>query len=406
MPKQHILKEERDEMAKPLSVAVIGAGMAGATHANAWRQATTVFDTNLPPVRLATIADAYLPFAQDAAKRYGYEKATENWRDILDDPSIDVVSIVVGNALHREMAEALVKAGKHVLCEKPLTDKIEDAKALAELEKSASVQTGTAFWYRWSPSIAKAAELAKEGRFGKLVNFTGTYLCDYGCDRNAPLAWRYTGPMGSGALGDVGSHLLNTAELVCGKIKAVSGAGFATVIKERPIVAGAQALQRGKKVQSAQMGPVTNDDVAVFTASFESGVVGSFTCSRVALGHPNSQRFEVYGTDGFAAFDMARAGELVVQTRSDDPDIAGPRVVLANPDFPYFRAGSSMAFGGVGVTQIDQFIYQAHAFLGQVAGVDTGLPAVPSFEAGYRAMRIQEAIVRSANDGGAEVTIR
>lgn len=355
---------------------------------------------------MATIADAYLPFAQDAARHYGYEKATADWHEILTDPTIDVVSIVVGNALHREMAQALVEAGKHVLCEKPLTDNLEDAKALAELEQGASVQTGTAFGYRWSPSLAKAAELARSGRLGELVNFNGSYLCDYGCDANAPLAWRYTGPMGSGALGDVGSHLINTAELVCGPVKSVSGAAFNTVITERPIAEGAQAAQRGQTQAGGPKGKVTNDDVAAFTATFEGGVVGSFVCSRVALGHPNSQRFEVYGTDGFAAFDMARAGELSVQTRSDEPDLAGPRVVLANPDFPYFKAGSSMAFGGVGVTQIDQFIYQAHAFLGQVAGVDTGLPRVPSFADGYRAMRIQEAIVRSAAEGGREVEIR
>ena len=106
-----------------LSVAVIGAGMAGRTHADGWRQANTVFASELPRLRLANIADAYLPFAEAAARDYGYEKATDNWKDIVEDPDIDIVSIVVGNKLHREMAEALVKAGKHVLCEKPLTDK-------------------------------------------------------------------------------------------------------------------------------------------------------------------------------------------------------------------------------------------------------------------------------------------
>ncbi|EFW26737.1 oxidoreductase, NAD-binding domain protein, partial [Actinomyces sp. oral taxon 171 str. F0337] len=111
----------------PLSVAVIGAGMAGTTHANAWRQVGTVFDLGLPPVRLHTIADAYLPFAEDAAQRYGYERAVDDWRVVAEDPDIDIVSIVVGNALHREIAEALIRAGKHVLCEKPLADTLESA---------------------------------------------------------------------------------------------------------------------------------------------------------------------------------------------------------------------------------------------------------------------------------------
>ena len=125
----------------PLSVAVIGAGMAGTTHANAWRQVGTVFDLGLPPVRLATIADAHLPLAQDAAERYGYERAVEDWRDVADDPGIDIVSIVVGNALHREIAEAMIAAGKHVLCEKPLADTLDSAKAMAQAEKTAGVVT-------------------------------------------------------------------------------------------------------------------------------------------------------------------------------------------------------------------------------------------------------------------------
>ena len=119
----------------PLSVAVIGAGMAGKTHANAWRQAGTVYELGLPPVRLATIADVHLPFAEDAAARYGYEKAVGDWREVAADESIDIVSIVVGNALHREIAEAMAAAGKHVLCEKPLAGTLEDAEAMAVLEQ-------------------------------------------------------------------------------------------------------------------------------------------------------------------------------------------------------------------------------------------------------------------------------
>lgn len=102
-----------------LNVAVIGAGMAGTTHANAWRQVGTVYDLGLPKIHLHTIADAYMPFAEDAAERYGYDNAVDDWRKVADNPEIDIVSIVVGNALHREIAEALIRAGKHVLCEKP-----------------------------------------------------------------------------------------------------------------------------------------------------------------------------------------------------------------------------------------------------------------------------------------------
>ena len=127
----------------PLSVAVIGAGMAGTTHANAWRQVGTVFDLGLPQVRLRTIADAHIPFAEDAARRYGYERAVDDWRAVAEDPDVDIVSIVVGNALHRQIAEALIRAGKHVLCEKPLADTLESARALARAEKEVGVITAS-----------------------------------------------------------------------------------------------------------------------------------------------------------------------------------------------------------------------------------------------------------------------
>ena len=174
----------------PLSVAVIGAGMAGTTHANAWRQVGTVFDLGLPPVRLHTIADAYLPFAEDAAQRYGYEHAVDDWRTVAEDPDIDIVSIVVGNALHREIAEALIRAGKHVLCEKPLADTLESARAMAQAEKEAGVVTGVGFTYRRNAAVAELAKLVAEGHLGEINHFDGRYWCDYGVDPSTPMAWR------------------------------------------------------------------------------------------------------------------------------------------------------------------------------------------------------------------------
>ena len=394
-------------MSPTLSVAVIGAGMAGRTHANAWRQVNTIYHSDLPRLRLATIADTHLPFATSAAKAYGYDDATADWRDIVADDSIDIVSIVVANSLHREMAEALVKAGKHVLCEKPLTDTLADAAAMAELEASHDVVTGLGYCYRRNPGIARIADLVRDGALGTVSHFNGSYFCDYGADPRTPIAWRYTGPLGSGALGDVGSHLIDVAELVCGPITSVSGAILATVITERPASSG--AVMGGRGVTSDAGGdlvPVTNDDVATFTARFASGVVGTFSVSRIAHGTPNSLRFEVIGTEGRAYFDMARAGEITLTDSSSPAGLGGPRQVLVGPNFPYFADGSSMAFQGVGFTQIEQFTYQAHAFLQQVAGVTDGaLPRCASFADGYRELRIADAIARSAAADGAAITI-
>lgn len=389
-----------------LSVAVIGAGMAGRTHANAWRQVRTVFGTDgVPDVRLAAICDAYLPFAEAAAAAYGYERATDDWHELVAADDIDIVSIVVANRLHREMAEALIRAGKHVLCEKPLSDTLIDAEAMACAEEESGVVTGIGFGYRRHPSVAQIARLAEEGALGRVTHFEGKYWSDYGADPATPIAWRYRGPMGSGALGDLGSHITDLAEFICGPIRSVNGGTFATVIDKRPPAGAVVSGGRGVAEAAEATEPVENDDIATFNLVFMSGAIGSISVSRVAFGLPNGLAFDVFGTGGRASFDLHRSGEIVLDDTSAPAGRRGPRQVLSNPTFPYFKGGSSMDFPGVGNTQIEQFIYQARAFLDQVAGLDEGLPPVPGFAHGYRAMRIQDAVARSARAGGASVDI-
>ncbi|WP_278857627.1 Gfo/Idh/MocA family protein [Kocuria palustris] len=390
-----------------ISVAVIGAGMAGRTHANAWRQAQTVYGP-LPKIRLAVIADMHLPFAQDAAAHYGYERAVSDWHEIAEDPSIDVVSIVVGNALHREIAQAMAERGKHVLCEKPLAGTLEDAQAMAEIEAAHPHQVfATGFTFRRNAGVAMLAKIAADGSLGTIGHIDAHYWCDYGADPQVPMAWRYRGPMGSGALGDVGSHLVDSAELIGGPIVEVSGAQLATIIQERPVLEGAVAGGRG--VSAAADAPreaVENDDVATFTARFASGALGTFSCSRVAYGMPNDKALSVMGSEGTAMWSLARTGEIRIADSSSPTGLGGLRQVLASPEFPYFRDGSSMAFAGVGLNQIEQFTYQAHAFIQQVAGITDGaLPANATFADGYREMRILEAVAQSARSGGGAVAI-
>ena len=393
---------------KPLSVAVIGAGMAGRTHANAWRQAGTVYDLGLPPVRLATSPAAHPPFPAPAAARYGYDTAGGDGRAVAEDDSIAIVSIVVGNALHREIAEAMAAAGKHVLCEKPLAGTLEDAKAMAELEaQHPDLVLATGYTFRRNAGIAMLAKLAREGALGEVSHLDARYWCDYGADPNVPMAWRYKGPMGSGALGDVGSHLVDSAELIMGPVVEVSGAQLVRTIAERPVASGAVAGGRG--VTAAADAPkeeVENDDVATFTARFASGAAGTFSVSRVAHGLPNYKNLAVLGTGGTATWSLDRTGEIQLADASSPAGLGGLRQVLVNPEFPYFANGSSMAFGGVGLNQIEQFTYQAHAFLQQVAGIEDGaLPRCASFADGYRQMRILGAVAESAERGGAAIQV-
>src|SRR3954469_22131778 len=263
-------------MPEQISVAVIGAGMAGRSHAAAYRMAGPVPGPGRPPIRLAAIADANVALAEDGARRYGYEKALPSWEAVAEDPSIDAISIVVGNSLHRPIAEAAIAAGKHVLCEKPLAGSMEDGQAMVALEAGAEVVTAVGYTYRRSPAIAAIRDHVRNGELGELSLFSGRYWCDYACDPRSPLAWRFQGGPGSGALGDIGAHVIDAAEYTCGPIVAVSGGVLSTQIPKRPLPLGA-VVGHGVAPVSDEVGEVGNEDTAVFTVRFESGLTGSFS---------------------------------------------------------------------------------------------------------------------------------
>jgi predicted dehydrogenase len=389
---------------KPISVAVIGAGMAGRSHAAGYRNVNTVFGAGLPPVRLAAIADANVELGEDAARRYGFEKALPSWEAVAEDPTIDAVSIVVGNTLHRPIAEALIAAGKHVLCEKPLAGSLTDARAMVELERFADVVTAVGYTFRRSPAIAAIREHVRKGELGDLTLFSGRYWCDYATDPGGPLSWRYKGGAGSGALGDIGAHVIDTAEYVAGPIAAVSGASLSTQIGKRPLPLGAVVGHNAAPV-SDELGEVENEDTASFTARFESGLVGTFSVSRTAFGLPNGLGFDVLGLRGRAAFDQHRPAEYVFDDSQPDARTRGARQIIAGPQMPYFQGGYPMEAPGVGGGNAEMFTYQARAFLDQVAGVTDPIPACATFADALRTMEIIQTVVESSRNGGAAVTV-
>jgi predicted dehydrogenase len=391
-------------MADQISVAVIGAGMAGRSHAAGYRAANTVFGEGLPPIRLAAVADANATLADDAARRYGFEKAFYSWEDIAADPSIDAVSIVVGNTLHRPIAEGMIAAGKHVLCEKPLAGSMDDARVMVELEKTAAVVTSVGYTFRRSPAIAAIRDHVQNGELGELTLFNGRYWCDYACDPRGPLSWRFKGGLGSGALGDIGAHVIDAAEFVCGPIVSVSGGNVSNQIGKRPLPLGAVVGHNAAPV-SDELGEVENEDTATFTATFASGLVGSFSTSRTAFGMPNGLGFDIYGLGGRASFDQHRPAEYTFDDAQPEARTRGARQIIAGPQLPYFDNGVPMVAPGVGGGNTENFTYQARAFLDQVAGVAQPLPRCATFAEALHTMEIIQAIVRSAQSGGAAVDV-
>ena len=386
-----------------IGVAVIGGGMAGRAHAAGYRSATTVFGTDRPDVRLVAIADSNAAVADDTAKRYGYERAEYDWRAIADAPDIDAVSVVVANHLHREIVEGLLAAGKHVLCEKPLAGSLGDAEAMVVAAEQSDRVTAVGYTYRRSPAVEAIRRELAAGTIGELVHFNGHYWCDYALDPTSPITWRYRGGPGTGALADVGSHLLDLAEFLCGPITEVSGATFSTLIKERPVPVGV-TYGHTKGAVSGEMAPVENEDLATFTARFENGAAGTFSASRVAHNLPDGLAFELFAAKGSAAWDLHRAGEFTISAEDVRAELGGPRRVLIGPDHPYIRGGLPMDAGGVGHGVADLFVYQTRAFLDQIAGIGD-LGPLPSFLEGLHGLRVVAAVAESAASGGAVVKV-
>jgi predicted dehydrogenase len=393
-------------MTDPIGVAVIGAGMAGRAHAAAYRTATTVYDPVLPPVRLVSVGDLNPDLGQAAARSYGYERTDADWRTIADDPAIHVVSVVVANSLHREIVEGLLAAGKHVLCEKPLSNTLDDARAMAEAARAASGIARVGFTFRRSPGIAFIRDLIQDGTLGPVRHLSGRYWADYAATPDIPISWRHKGGPGSGALADVGSHLSYLAEFFAGDVVEVSGGRFATVIGERPKALGT-VTRTGAVAVSDEVDTVENDDYAAFSAAFAGGASGGLEVSRVAKGHANTLVLEVFAENGSASFDFRRPAEVGLHLDSDAPGQGGFRQVFLGPDHPYLSRGLPMDATGVGFGQNEGFVFQARAFLEEVAGItgDGALPPCATFDEGVHNMELLAAVAQSAARNGAAVAV-
>lgn len=383
-----------------ISVAVIGAGMAGRSHANGYREANTIHGGGLPKIRLATIADTNVELGRSVAERYGFERAVGSWQEVADDPTIDAVSIVVGNTMHREIAEALLAAGKHVLCEKPLAGSLSDAEAMVAAAAESDTVAATAYSFRRNPGIEAIRDLLNSGALGTPVLIEAHYLADYATDPNGPMSWRFRGPLGSGALADLGAHIIDLAEYVCGPIRSVSGARFTISIPERHLPVG-DVIGHDHAELSDETESVTNDDSVVFTASFAQGAAATFRVSRVAYGPPNDLALTVTGTQSRAVFDWRRPAEFIVNDNQPDSRTRGDRTVYVAPGTAaVFDDAVPMPGGNISFGYGDLFVYQVRAFLDEVLGRESKLPRNASFADGLHTMKVLDAITRCARDEG------
>jgi predicted dehydrogenase len=374
-----------------IGVAVIGAGMAGRAHANGYRASSTVYGTDRPAPRLVAVADAHEPFAVDAARRYGFARAETSWQAVAEAPDIDAVSVVVANPLHREIVEGLLAAGKHVLCEKPLAPGVEDGQAMVDAAARTDRVAAIGFTFRRSPAIAAVKEHV-ETVLGPVRHVVGNYWTDYGHDPDRPMSWRYLGGPGTGVLADIGSHMVDLAEFFCGPTTGVLGAALSTVVTERRKPLGVAVGHAGGVRLSDERVPVENEDLCTFTTTYAGGALGTFSLSRVAYGHANTLRLDLFCARGSASFDLVRPAEFTVV----DGAAPGLRQVFVGPQHPYLAGGLPMDFPTVGHGQNDFFVFQARAFLDQIAGV-RDLPPVPDLAHGLHNLRVLDAVVAATD---------
>ncbi|MCM2971780.1 Gfo/Idh/MocA family protein [Larsenimonas suaedae] len=367
-----------------LNIGLIGTGFMGKAHAIAFKAAPTVFSLPVTPVcdLLADLDDAR---AAEKARELGFARSTGDWRALVTDPAVDVVDICAPNYLHKEMALAAIAAGKHVYAEKPLALSARDAGEMVAAAERAGVKTLVGFNYIRNSATQLAREIIERGELGELVHFRGRHNEDYLADPTTPHDWhtrRRTA--GAGALGDLGSHILNMAEYLTGRhITEVFGQ-VQTVITQRPVSSGSATLE-----------DVENDDQAQALVRFEGGLIGNIETSRIALGRKMGLAYTVTGTKGTLMFDQERMSELKLYTHDGPAGRQGFRTLLAGPAHPDYAAFSPAPGHGLGYN--DQKIIEVRDM---ITGIATGAPLYPMFRDAWRINRLIDAIETSHDEGG------
>ena len=377
--------------ARPLRIGMIGYAFMGAAHSQAWRNAPSFFELPLAP-QLAVICGRNADAAGHVAERFGWQSVETDWHKVVSSGDIDLIDICTPGDTHAEMAIEALEAGKHVLCEKPLANSVAEAEAMtAAAEKAAEsgVRSMVGFTYRRVPAIGLAQRLVAQGRIGTIRNVRAQYLQDWIVDPKAPLFWRLRKEVaGSGALGDIGAHIIDLVQYITGERITGLSALTATFIKERPLPESASGLSG---TSGSEMGEVTVDDAAVFISKLSGGALATFEATRFATGRKNAIRIEINGSEGSLAFDFEDMNILHFFDNNDDPEIAGFRRILVTEGVhPYVK----------GWWPPGHLIGYEHGFTHQVVDLVEDIAhernPQPSFADGLRVQRILDAVETSA----------
>ena len=376
---------------RPLRVAMIGHGFMGAAHSQAWRTAPAFFA--LPRrVEMAVVTGRNPDGVRETADRYGWGEADTDWRRVVERDDIDLVDVVVPGYAHADVAIAALEAGKHVLCEKPLANTVTEAEAMVRAATDAAARGVFAmvgFTYRRVPAVTLARQMVAAGDIGEVRQARAVYLQDWLRDENAPLTWRLSKETaGSGALGDIGAHIVDAVQFVTGQqVTGVSGT-TRTFVTERPVLDQAAGLTGS--ASTTRRGPVTVDDAAAFVGTLDGGALATFEATRMASGRKNALRFEISGSSGALAFDLEDLNVLRYFRVEDGAAAGFRRILVTEAEHPY--AGAWWPPG--------HLLGYEHAFSHQVRDLVTAIDAEeqprPSFPDGLQVQRVLDAVETSS----------
>ena len=388
-----------------LRIGMVGYAFMGAAHSQAWRTVNRVFDL---PLRASMVAIAGRNSEQvhAAADRLGWTEAVTDWRALLDRPDIDLIDICTPGNTHAEIAIAALAAGKHVLCEKPLANTVAEAEAMSDAAATAraqGVRSMCGYNYRRVPAVALLADLIARGRLGTIRHIRAVYLQDWISDPQFPLVWRLQRDIaGSGALGDIGAHIVDLTQYVTGQEILGVSAVTETFVRRRPLPQQSSGLSAlGESGNGGPTGPVTVDDAAIFVARLSGGAIATYEATRFATGRKNMLRVEVNGSLGSAVFDLERLNELEFYDATAAPAQRGfARILVTEPDHPYISAWWPP---GHLIGYEHSFTHQARDLL---EAIGTGRDPRPSFEDATQVQRVLDAVERSAATGSDWTPVR
>jgi predicted dehydrogenase len=365
---------------REIGIGLIGTGFMGKAHAFAYRSALAAFP-NIPAPKLVSVADVSAEVATRAALQYGFAKSTGDWRQLIADPDVQVVSITTPNTMHKEMALAAIAAGKHVHCEKPLSPSLRDSEEMMKAAEKAGVVTQVGFNYIKNPLLKLARDMAQSGELGEITGFRGIHAEDYMHDPGSPYTWRIDPAGGPGVIADLGSHIIGMARFLLGPIAEVS-ADVRTVVKSRPISKSANERKE-----------VLVDDVARILVNFERGCGGTIEANWIATGRKMNLGFELTGSKGSLVFSQEALNELHYFKAGGDVRHQGFTRIEAGPQHPPY--GGFCVAGGHQLGFNDLKTIEMAEFLAAIGGAPK---SGPDFREAFEIQKVVEAAIASSRN--------